>query len=134
MRNHLSSVAANEAFWQDRKRLMDEALARAPDIEHRNQAAWTAETADVRRLGISGWSEATISYAVAWARLMQARIAQGESVESCVAETAYLANGSLVKGSGYARALKMLIAGWIHGVELRRVSGGPGFRWTYQYL
>ncbi len=66
------------------------------------------------------YGKATIRYAEQWARLMEARIANGDTLEACAQDAAYLANNEGVSWFMYGCAVGILAQCWIHGEQLRR--------------
>ena len=61
-----------------------------------------------------------IRYAEEWARLMQTRIANGETVAECADELSRLADDDGITGFMYGAAVSVLSQVWRHGDELRR--------------
>lgn len=60
-----------------------------------------------------------VRYAEEWARLMQARMEQGETVASCADELSHLADDDGITGFMYGAAVSILAKAWKHGEELR---------------
>lgn len=95
----------------------DAALAAAPVME-RDEAKWqegiVAQKGDGYGLGVYGFAEA-------WARLMQARMAEGKSLAEIADECSSLADkGFGITGFMYGCAVSALAHCWKHGEELRR--------------
>lgn len=71
-----------------------------------------------------------IEFADTWARLMEARIAKGDTVAKCAKKTCDLADRGAMSGYSYGVAVNFLSEVWIHGEELRRwhniQEGGTG--------
>lgn len=94
------------------------ALASAPaTLTLRDPEGW-AKAVEVN----SGdpYSNAVITYAERWGRLMEGRIAAGEKLEACAVETSHLANNEGITGFMYGAAVVTLSQVWIHGEQLRR--------------
>lgn len=66
------------------------------------------------------YGSAGIRYAERWARLMEGRIAAGDTVEACAEETSHLADNEGITGFMYGCAVSILSQVWIHGDQLRR--------------
>ena len=60
------------------------------------------------------------TYAEEWANLMEARMADGESIEDCAKETSHEADTDGITGFMYGAAVSILAGCWEHGEELRR--------------
>lgn len=130
--NELASDAEiekqNEARRQESDRLwrekqareraeFDAALATAPSMD-RDEAKWQhgvdAQKGDGYGLGVYGFAEA-------WARLMQAKIAEGKTIDATADECCSLADkGYGITGFMYGCAVSVLSECWKHGEELRR--------------
>lgn len=65
------------------------------------------------------YGKATIEYAERWARLMEGRIANGDTVENCAEEARHIADNGIT-GFMYGCAVNILFQVWVHGDELRR--------------
>lgn len=66
-----------------------------------------------------------MQYAQQWAEEMEARIANGETVEQCAKETGRIVDdrpGFGITGFMYGAAVQMLAKAWKHGEALRRWS------------
>jgi hypothetical protein len=60
------------------------------------------------------------TYAIQWADLMEARLANGETVEACAKECSREADTDGITGFMYGTAAAILSACWEHGEALRR--------------
>lgn len=67
-----------------------------------------------------GYGERCYTYAKDWAELMEARMAKGETLESCAAVTSHEADTDGITGFMYGMAVSILAKCWEHGEELRR--------------
>lgn len=82
----------------------------------RDAAAWQSwVTANTDPYG-----HACITFAERWARLMETRIAAGESLAECAERLEHLADDEGITGFQYGCVVSMLAKAWIHGEELRR--------------
>lgn len=93
------------------------AIASAPVMD-RNEAEWQkgveAQKGDGYGLGVYGFAEA-------WARLMQAKLADGKPIAESADECCSLADkGFGITGFMYGCAVSVLSHCWKHGEELRR--------------
>lgn len=59
-------------------------------------------------------------FAKSWADLMEARIANGKTVEQCAKDTSHEADTTGITGFMYGAAVSVLSAVWEHGEELRQ--------------
>ncbi len=95
----------------------DAAIAAAPAMD-RDEAKWqegvAAQKGDSYGLGVYGFAEA-------WARLMQAKLAEGKSIADSADDCCSLADkGYGITGFMYGCAVSTLAHCWKHGEELRR--------------
>ncbi|MBU4347353.1 hypothetical protein KKF23_02240 [Patescibacteria group bacterium] len=67
-----------------------------------------------------GYGGGFISFAERWARLMEGRMANGDTLQACAEETSSLADNEGITGFMYGCAVSILSQVWIHGEELRR--------------
>ena len=67
-----------------------------------------------------GYGSCCVRYAEKWARLMQVRIASGETVAECAEELSHIADDEGITGFMYGASVSMLAKCWKHGEELRR--------------
>ena len=94
-----------------------------------------SELPGLELLDTAGWEEAVNHYsgdeasaravqlAEVWGRLMQAEIAEGQSLRSIAESTFYMAaGGEQISGSMKYIAEVMLINYWKHGMELKRFT------------
>lgn len=66
------------------------------------------------------YSARCVSYAEEWARAMQAKIREGQTVAKCAEPMSRLADYDGITGFMYGAAVSMLAQYWKHGEELRR--------------
>ena len=59
-------------------------------------------------------------FAERWARLMEGRMANGDTLEACADEASSLADNEGITGFMYGCAVSILSQVWIHGEQLRR--------------
>jgi len=65
------------------------------------------------------YGAAVTVYAELWARLMEANMAKGSTIEDCADECSYLANTDRITGFMYDCAVSILSQVWTHGETLR---------------
>jgi hypothetical protein len=107
--------AEEERYWE--LRLRESALKAAPkDMTLRDKESWK-QAVEKNPDGIGG---GIIRYAERWARIMEGRIANGETLESCAKETSHIADSEGITGSMYGGAVSILARVWVHGEQLRR--------------
>ncbi len=70
------------------------------------------------------YSARCVSYAEDWARLMDAEIAKGRTVQDCATETSHAAATDGITGFMYGAAVSMLAKFWKHGETLRTWHNG----------
>lgn len=93
------------------------ALAFAPsEMTFRDKDAWEKTVA----ANTDGYGSGVISFAERWARLMEGRMANGDTLEACAKEASLLANNEGITGFMYGCAVSILSKVWIHGEQLRR--------------
>ena len=92
------------------------ALWNAGPIELRDAEAW----AKCKANNEDPYGGRCVRYAEEWARLMQVRTANGETVAECADELSHLADDDGITGFMYGAAVSMLAKCWKHGEELRR--------------
>ena len=61
-----------------------------------------------------------LKFAERWARLMEGRMANGDTLEACADEASSLADNEGITGFMYGCAVTILSQIWIHGEQLRR--------------
>jgi hypothetical protein len=106
---------AEEKRIQDR---LDFALAiqDAPAIELRDESGWNEHKA----ANTDPYGAGVLRYAENWARIMQKRIAAGESVAEAAKASQFISDPEGITGFMYGCAVAALCAFWVHGEELRR--------------
>ena len=93
------------------------ALAVAPEkMTLRDGEGWK----EVVAANTDGYGGGVISFAERWARLMEGRIANGDTVEGCAKEASQLADNEGITGFMYGCAVSILSEVWVHGEQLRR--------------
>lgn len=93
------------------------ALAAAPEkMTLRDEEGWKKAVA----ANTDGYGGGIISFAERWARLMEGRMTNGDTLEACAEEASSLANNEGITGFMYGRAVSILSQVWIHGEQLRR--------------
>ena len=102
---------------QQRQDLMFKgALAAAPEkMTLRDEKGWKKAVAT----NTDGYGGGVISFAERWARLMEGRMANGDTLEACADEVSSLANNGIT-GFMYGCAVSILSQVWVHGEQLRR--------------
>ncbi len=109
--------AAYELKERGRKSKVAEVLADAPEHMTLRDADGWKKACDANQDGYGG---AVMTYSERWARLMEARMAKGESMEDMADECSHLADDEGITGFMYGCAVSTLAAVWIHGEALRR--------------
>lgn len=66
------------------------------------------------------YGSGVIRYAEKWARLMEGRVAAGDTLEACAEKTSHLADDEGITGFMYGCAVNILSQVWIYGDQLRR--------------
>jgi hypothetical protein len=95
---------------------LEDALAAAPgEMSFSDKGAWE-EGLEKNQDGYGG---AVYRYAETWARLMEGRLVQGETVEHCAKKMSHLADNEGITGFMYGAAVSILAHCWIHGENLR---------------
>ena len=82
-------------------------------IDREAYAEWKAKNAD-------GYGACIFQYAEGWAKLMQERIAKGETVVECAEKTSHQLGFLDITGFMYGAAVAILSKCWKYGEELRR--------------
>ena len=95
---------------------LQEALGKAGPLELSDAETWNKCVESNRR---DPCSARVVRYAEEWGRLMQTRIANGESIAQCAHELSRLAYDDGITGFMYGCAVQMLVRCWKHGEELR---------------
>ncbi len=97
--------------------MLEGALAAAPEkMTLRDEEGWkkTVET------NTDGYGSGVIRFAERWARLMESRISNGDTVEGCAKEASHLADNEGITGFMYGCAVSILSQVWEYGEQLRR--------------
>ncbi len=120
---YLTSPEYAERYRQaeeDQKRqdaLLKSALLAAPtNMTLRDEVGWKKAV----EANPDPYGSAVMQYAEMWARLMEARIVAGDTVEACADEASHIANTDGITGFMYGCAVSILSQVWIHGEALRR--------------
>ena len=93
------------------------ALAAAPKkMTLRDEEGWKKAVAANK----GGYGGGVISFTERWARLMEGRMANGDTLEACAKETSSLADNEGITGFMYGCAVSILSQVWIRGEQLRR--------------
>lgn len=101
----------------DHNRALNDALSGAPkEMTVSDEDGWK-KTLEANP---DGYGRGVVSFAERWARLMEARIAKGDTVEACAKETCTLADNEGITGFMYGCAVSILSKVWAHGEQLRR--------------
>lgn len=119
--------AANDKRRQERQAEYDKkqatatatlegALRNAGPIELSDETTWN----ECKEKNSDPYGGRCVRYAEEWARLMQVRIANGETVAECADELSHLADDDGITGFMYGASVSMLAKCWKHGEELRR--------------
>ncbi len=93
-------------------------LATAPEkMTLRDEAMWN----EYQSNNTEPYGLGVIQYAETWARLMEARMSRGETLEACAMQTSNLVSDAMfVTGFQYGAAAATLVDVWIHGEAFRR--------------
>lgn len=93
------------------------ALANAPEkptlLSQEAWDKWYGEQSDP-------YGQAIFHYAAKWARVMEARMAAGETLEACAEDASRIADDEGITGFMYGAAVSTLAKLWVHGEALRR--------------
>lgn len=116
---YAQSVAAAKKAQAERETALADASALAPKQMTTREGMADEWAKTVARNG-DPYGAATIRYAETWARLMEARVASGDSVAGCASATSRVANSEGISGAMYGYAVAILSRVWIRGEELRR--------------
>lgn len=95
---------------------MEGALAGAGPIELKDPEGW----ATFSNANQDGYGSGVVRFAERWARLMQQRMSNGETIQDCAEDMSRLADSEGITGFMYGCAVHALANLWIHGEELRR--------------
>lgn len=100
---------------QRRQDLMLTAFAAAPKkMTLRDKKEWK----DIVAASPDGYNDRVIIFVERWARLMEGRMANGDTLETCAEETSLLANKKGIPGFAYRLAVYILVRVWVHGKQL----------------
>lgn len=107
-----------QAAQQRKERDQAIALAAAPaTLTLRNAEGWQ-KAVEVNKG--DPYSNAVIVFAEKWARIMEGKMAAGESLAQCADAACSLADDDGITGFMYGAAVSTLAQTWVHGDELRR--------------
>ncbi len=95
---------------------LERGLADAPTMELADEQKWIKFAAS----NTDPYGGRVVKYAKDWARLMQSRMADGDSLEACAEETSRIADNDGITGFMYGAAVSVLAQTWKHGESLRR--------------
>lgn len=125
-RRHDEYIASDEYKKMKRKQEEDErnkklafenALMASPEmITLRDSQAWNAAV----EKNVDPYGSAVIRFAEHWARIMEGRVAAGDTIDKCAKETAHVVDIEGITGFMYGAAVSTLSQVWIYGEELRR--------------
>lgn len=96
---------------------LEGALQGAPEkMSLRDEAGWKQFV----EVNTDGYGSGVIRFAERWARLMEGRIAKGDTMEKFAKETSHLADNEGITGFMYGCAVSILSKVWVHGEQLQR--------------
>lgn len=97
--------------------MLKSALAGTPKkMALRDEEGWKKAVA----ANTDGYGGGVMSFAERWARLMEGRMANGDTLEAYAEEASSLADNEGITGFMYGCAVSILSQVWIHGDQLRR--------------
>src|SRR3990167_2101917 len=100
-----------------RDNLLEGALMFAPEhMTLLDEEGWRKSV----EVNTDGYGSAVMRYAERWARIMEGRMANGETVEDCADTASHLADSEGITGFMYGCAVAILAKVWVHGEALRR--------------
>lgn len=103
---------AEYAKEQRQKELvLNSELLAAGRLEIRDQESWNK----VVKVNTSPYGKRTVTFAEQWGRLMQVRIAKGETVAECADECSHMADTDGITGFMYGAAKAILVKCWKYG-------------------
>lgn len=113
--------AARKKEWEEadkrKQAALSGALLAAPaHMSLRDPAAWRKSV----EANTDPYGSAVIRYAETWARVMETRIANGDTVSGCAEDASHIADTEGITGFMYGCAVGILAQVWTHGEELRR--------------
>jgi len=99
--------------------MLEKALVGAPDkMTLRDETAWKQVLVEYN---CSEGGIVIIRFAECWARLMEVRIANGDTIRGCAEETLHIIGTEIdISGSMYDLVVSVLSQVWMHGKKLRR--------------
>lgn len=125
-RRHEEYVKSPEYKEQQRKAeeaqrrqnlVLEGALSTAPEkMTLRDEATWKQAV----EKNSDGYGSGVIRFAERWARLMEGRIANGDTIQGCAEEASHIADNEGITGFMYGAAVSILSQVWVHGEDLRR--------------
>lgn len=124
-RSHKAYLASPEykAMKEEEARKTSERKARAEAILARAPAAMTLADAEgwekAKAANSDAYGEAVMIYGERWARMMEARMADGERIADIAVECSQLADEEGITGFMYGAAIATLSQVWKHGEELK---------------
>ena len=108
-----------EEAQRNRDLMLKNALAAAPEkMTYSNEEYWNKKVA---ANALEPYGSEIFRFAEQWARLMEGRIANGDTLEACAGETFHLILMTIenLTGFAYGRIVSILSQTWIHGEQLR---------------
>ena len=97
--------------------MLEGALSAAPEkMTIRDKKAYRS----INRTNSDPYGQSVIHYAETWARLMEARMTHGDTLEACADEASHLADNEGISGAMYGFAVNFLAKVWVHGDQLRK--------------
>jgi hypothetical protein len=116
--DRLSAIRQQEYAKQRREKatLLQGALSVAGPIELVDEEGWNKFKSN----NTDAYFGRVVRYAEEWARLMQTRLANGETIHQCADELSHLADDDGITGYMYGCAVGVLAKVWKHGEALRR--------------
>lgn len=92
------------------------ALEETPRMSLKNPEKWEECVANNQ----DPYGSCVVRYAEKWARVMQGRMAKGETIAQCAQAASHLADDEGITGFMYGCAVSMLAVCWLHGEDLRK--------------
>lgn len=99
---------------QAQQRELSRALLNAPALDLIDSDGWEK----FRAANTTGYGARVVRYAEEWARLMQAKVAEGRTIADCADELSHLADDDGITGAMFGFARGVLVRCWRHGHEL----------------
>lgn len=116
VKHSAEEIASDTAIRAEQKALLDGALSVAGPIELVDEEGWNKFKSN----NTDGYGGRVVRYAEEWARLMQTRLSNGETIPQCADELSRLADDDGITGYMYGCAVGVLAKVWKHGEALRR--------------